>query len=251
VVLVPMGKAALAGPTERAEAQGVPVILCASGVDTERYHTLVTRDLMAAGQENGEWLARKLGAKGNVIVVDGIAGNDTSETLGKAIRTVLEKYPDIRVVNQGYSDFSVTKAKQFTESVIASGVQIDGAWGSGGEAVTGIMQAFVDANKPVPPVAGGTAQNGALRIAREQKSEYAGWQFPAAISKACLEVAVRTLGGERLPKFIDVIELLPEARNFYTEDIDRYYRPEYSDDYVAGSDQYLSREDLAALNLIR
>ena len=39
LILVPMGAAALAAPVERAMAQGVPVILCASAVETDNFVT--------------------------------------------------------------------------------------------------------------------------------------------------------------------------------------------------------------------
>ena len=39
LILVPMGRAALAASVDRAAAQGVPVVLCASGVDGDSYVT--------------------------------------------------------------------------------------------------------------------------------------------------------------------------------------------------------------------
>jgi ribose transport system substrate-binding protein len=251
IVLVPMGRAALAGPVERAEAKGIPVVLCASGVDTDKHHTLVTRDPYKAGLENAEWLAKTLHGKGNIIIVDGIAGNDTSEQLGKAIRTVLKKNPGIHVVGKGYADFSIAKSKSLANTFINSGKRIDGAWGSGGESVTGIMQAFADSGKKIPPVAGAAAINGALRLAKENHAQVAMFQFPSTMSKGCLDVMVRTLKGEKLPDFMDITKLIPGLENFHTEAVDKYYRPEYTDDYQTGSDKVLDKSDLRSLNLLR
>lgn len=251
IVLVPMGKAALAGPVERAEAAGIPVTLCASGVDTEKYHTLVTRDIAEAGGENARWLAEQMGGKGNIVIVDGIAGNDTSESLGKAIRDVLKENPGIKVVGEGPADFSVSKAKSLTETFIASGKQIDGAWGSGGESVTGIMQAYADAGKPFPPIAGAAATNGALRLAKENDAKVAMFQFPATMSAGCLDTMVKTLKGEKLPKFIDITKLQSGLDNFHTEEIDKYYKPKFVDDYQTNSDQMLSEAELEKLNLVK
>jgi ribose transport system substrate-binding protein len=251
IVLVPMGKAALAGPAARAESQGIPVVLCASGVNGDRYHTLVTRDVPKAAGENAEWLAQTLHGRGNIVIVDGIAGNDTSESMGGAIRGVLKKNPGIKVIGQGYADFSVSKAKALTETFIGSGKRIDGAFGAGGESVTGIMQAFADAGKPIPPVAGAAATNGALRLAKEHNAKFAMFQFPATMSKACLDTMVRTLKGEKLPKFIDANQLVPNLDNFTHEQLDKYYRPEYADDFQTGSDLVLTKQDLTALKLVR
>lgn len=254
IVLVPMGKAALSGPVNRAEGRGIPVVTCASGVTTNTYNALVTHDLARAGTQLGVWMANKLHHKGNIAILDGIAGNDTSETLGSAIRGVLKKNPNIKVVAQAYTSFSVSNAKQSTDTWISSGKKIDAIWGSGGEAITGAMQAYADSGKKIPLMAGGTAQNGALRLAAQHHIQYGGWQFPAAISKACIDVALQILKGRQLHHtFIDISQVLPAdlTRNFYTRDLKHYYSPKYSDDYVYGSDKYLSKADLKAMNLLK
>jgi ribose transport system substrate-binding protein len=254
IVLTPMGKAALAGPVNRAEARGIPVILCASGVTSNTYHALVFHDLMRAGEQDATWLAQKLHGRGNVAILDGIAGNDTSETLGRAVRAVLKHYPGIKIVAQAYTSFSVSQAKQVTDTFIASGKKIDGLWGSGGEAVTGAMEAYADAGKPMPLMAGTTAENGALRLAVQYHAQVAGFQFPAAISNACLTVALRVLHGATMHhQFIDISAVLPRdlTRDFFTVDLGHFYRPRYSDDYIFGTDRFLSKSELARLNLIK
>lgn len=254
IVLTPIGKAALAGPVNRAEARGIPVILCASGVTSNTYNALVFHNLALAAEQDGTWLAQKLHGKGNVAILDGIAGNDTSETLGSAVRAVLKKYPGIKFVAQAYTSFSVSQAKQVTDTFIASGKKIDGIWGSGGEAVTGAMEAYADAGKPMPLMAGTTAENGALRLAVQYHAQVAGWQFPAAISNACITVALQILHGATMHhRFIDISAVLPRdlTRDFFTQDLHQYYQPQYGDDYIYGTDKYVSKSDLAKMNLIK
>ncbi len=254
IVLTPLGKAALAGPVNRAEARGIPVVLCASGVTTNNYQALVFHDLMKAGQADARWLAKKLHGKGNVAILDGIAGVDTSETLGSAVRSVLKKFPGIKIAAQAYTFFSVTKAKQVTSTYIASGKTIDALWGSGGEAITGAMQAYADAHKRMPLMAGTTAENGALRLAVQYHAQIAGWQFPAAISNVCIKVALRVLHGETMHhRFIDISSVLPRdlTREFFAKDLRHYYKPQYSDDYIYGTDRFLSKSELASLNLLK
>ena len=49
LILVPMGRAALAASVDRAAAQGVPVVLCASGVDGDSYVTEIGTNLYDLG----------------------------------------------------------------------------------------------------------------------------------------------------------------------------------------------------------
>ena len=154
IVLYPDGRGALVGQVERAEAGGTPVVLCAAPLQTDKYTSLVAIDWKGRYTVVGEWLAKELGGKGNIIMLDGQAGVSDSDEAGAAVRAVLAKYPDIKVVGEGYSDWSIAKAKQLTETMMAKGVQIDGAYADGGEPTMGIVQAFADAGKPVPILAG-------------------------------------------------------------------------------------------------
>src|SRR5215212_5633656 len=55
LILVPMGAAALSAPVERAMAQGVPVILCASGVETDNFVSEVGTNLFESGSSMAQW----------------------------------------------------------------------------------------------------------------------------------------------------------------------------------------------------
>ena len=61
LILVPMGRAALAASVDRAAAQGVPVVLCASGVDGDSYVTEVGTNLYDLGVRMANWLSDQLG----------------------------------------------------------------------------------------------------------------------------------------------------------------------------------------------
>ena len=68
LILVPMGAAALTAPVERAMAQGVPVILCASAVETDNFVTEVGTNLYASGAGLAKYLGEKLNGKGRVLI---------------------------------------------------------------------------------------------------------------------------------------------------------------------------------------
>jgi ribose transport system substrate-binding protein len=252
IVLTPLGRAADTGPVERAAADGIPVVLCASGVDSEKYTSLVTPQTYQAAKPLAEWLVNdQLKGNGTIASVDGIAGNDTSEQFGKALRDVVADAPGVKIVKQGYGSFSVSKSKQLAQTFISSGTHIDGWWGSGGESVAGIMNALVDAKvKPMPPVAGAAATNGTLRLAKENDIPIGMVQFPATLGKNCMDTALDALDGKKVPKLVNV-SALPGNEDFFTQDIDKYFNPKYTDDYQTGSDKVLSEADLRSLNLVK
>ena len=48
----------------------------------------------------GEWMAKEIGGKGNVLVVEGIPGASASDSQNVGVQKALSKYPDIQIVGQ-------------------------------------------------------------------------------------------------------------------------------------------------------
>jgi ribose transport system substrate-binding protein len=250
LIVVPLGQAADTGPVERAMAQGTPVILCDSMINSDNYTSLVNPDPSTAAKPLAEWLAKKMKYKGNLLYIGGLPGNGTTILYDKGFNAVMKKYPNIKVVNGGNANYSISTAKQLTATALASGKKFDGTWGVGGEAVTGILQAYIDAKvKPIPPNAGAAATNGSLRLAVENKVDAAMLQFPPADSKVCIETAYKALKGQKVPKLIN-ISALKEYGNLYPP-LKRYYKPQYSDDLYVGTDAVLNKKELAAIHLTK
>lgn len=252
MILTPLGKAADTGPVNRAAAAGIPVILCASSVNTNNYKSLIAPDTYNAALPVAQWLVNtELKGKGNIAVIDGIAGNDTSEQFGRAIRDAVKAAPGVKIVQQGYGSFSVSKSKQLAQTFLSSGQKIDGWWGSGGEDAGGILSALADAKvSTAPPVAGSAATNGTLRLAEENHIPVGMVQFPATLGKNCVDTALSVLEGKSAPKFVSVTAV-PGNEDFYTQDINKFYNPKYTDDYQTGSDKVLSQTDLQSLHLLK
>jgi len=252
IILTPLGKAALTALVDRAYKSGIPVILCDSTINSKNYTSLVGPSSYEAALPLAKWLVNdQLKGTGNIAVVDGIAGNDTSEQFGKAIRDAAKGAPGIKLVQQGYGSFSVSKSKQLAQTFLSSGLKIDGWWGSGGESVAGIMGALIDANtSPMPPVAGAAATNGTLRLASQYKIPVGMLQFPATSGKNCVDTALGALEGKSVPKFVN-LSALPGNGDFYTADVPKYYNPKYTDDYQTGTDAVLNQDELRALNLLK
>jgi ribose transport system substrate-binding protein len=250
LVVVPLGQAADTGPVERAMGTGIPVILCNSKTNSNKYTSLVNPNPATATVPLAEWLAKKMHYKGDLLYIGGLPGNGTTILYDQGFNKVMKKYPKIHVVKAGNANYSISTAKQLTATAIATGKKFAGTWGVGGESVTGILQAYVDAKvRPIPPNAGAAATNGSLRLAIQNKVQAAMLQFPPADSKVCIETAVKALKGKKVPKNINISKL-HQYGNLYPP-LKRYYKPQYSDDLYVGTDAVLTRAELAALHLVR
>ncbi len=231
LILVPMGRAALSAPVERAMAQGVPVILCASGVDTDNFVTEVGTNLYSSGERWGQWLVEKLGGEGNIVQLNGIPGVDTAETEALGAEAVWAANPGITVLDAQYGNWSTSEAKQVMEQWIAQyGDQIQGVWSGGAQMSMGVISAYLDAGLPIPPIGGGEYMQGFLRLAAENNVEFYAVQYPDAMVILCMDAALQILRGDPIPRYIDFRDYLERTQDFSNEDMDQFYNPNWSDD---------------------
>lgn len=230
LILVPMGRAALAGPVERAMAQGVPVVLCASGVDTDNFVTEIGTNLYRTGKVWAQYIVNKLGGEGNVLQMNGIPGVDTAETQILGAQSVWDANPGITILDAQYGNWSTAEAKRLMEQWIAQyGEDIDAVWSSGAQMSMGIISAFNDAGLPVPPLTG-EYMNGFLRMAAENDVPFYAVQYPPSMSVLCLDTAIKILQGESVPRYISFQDEIVETQDFTEASIDELYNPNWSDD---------------------
>jgi len=231
LILVPMGAAALSAPVERAMAQGVPVILCASTVDTDNFVTEVGTNLYASGAYLAQYLVDQLGGEGSVVLMAGIPGVTTSDVMQQGAEAVFAANPGITVLDVQPGNWSTAEAKTIMETWIAQyGDEIDGVWSGGAQMSQGIVSAYLDAGAAIPPIGGGEFGNGFLRLALENDISYAAWQYPNAMVTLCMDTALAILRGEPVPRFIDFQDSIPNTQNFTDAEGETYFNPNWSDD---------------------
>ena len=230
LILVPMGAAALSAPVERAMMQGVPVVLCASAVETDNFVTEVGTNLYIAGANLAQYLIDTVGVDGDFLMMTGIPGTSTSDIMEEGALAVFDSY-GIELLDKQAGFWSVAEGKKITETWLAQyGDEIDGIWSGGAQMSQGMISAYEDAEMAIPPIAGGEMQNGFLRSALEHGFEFYAWMYPNAMITICLDAAVQILQGEPIPRFIDFVDTMPEARPFTDAEAADYYRPRWSDD---------------------
>ena len=231
LILVPMGAAALTAPVERAMAQGVPVVLCASAVETDNFVTEIGTNLYASGAGLAKYLAEKLNGKGRVLMMTGIPGVSTSDVMEAGGKATFKKYSGIDLVDEQPGNWSTAEAKRIMETwLVKYGDSIDGIWSGGAQMSQGIVSAYLDKGMKIPPIGGGEYATGFLKQAVENDLEYGAWQYPNAMVVLCMDAAVNILRGRLVPRFIDFVDNLPGTGTFTDSEGKRYYNKRWSDD---------------------
>src|ERR1700722_13223882 len=80
-----------------AHDRGVPVFSI-SGYITSPFAVNSSANFVVSGNMLGEWMAKEIGEKGNVLVVEGIPGTSASDSQDKGSKAALGRYPGIKVV---------------------------------------------------------------------------------------------------------------------------------------------------------
>jgi ribose transport system substrate-binding protein len=232
IVIEPLGRAASTAVLKRAVDAGIPVVLCANGIEGTDFTTRVDVDFYEVAYRSGEGLAKLMGGKGNLVVFNGIAGVDSTETWQKAALDAISKYPDIKIVATEYAQWNIATAKQKMEAIMAAHPQIDGVWAGGGEMALGAALAYEDAKKEAPKFAMVNVPNGFLRLADQYKYQFVGSPDPPSMSKYCLQTAVDILQGKPVTKFISLRTLMEGADPYTQADTTKWYVPELNDDFI-------------------
>lgn len=227
IMLEPLSAAALSASVARAVAAGIPVVVCADGVEGKPYTAYADVDLYRAGYESAKALAESMGGKGNVITISGIPGVDAAEVWKKASEDVFATYPDIKVVASEYGNWSIPTSKEKAVAMLAANPQIDGVYAGGSEGAIGALLAFEDAGRPQPKYGTVSPLNGWLRLAIEKKVTFTAWPQPAALEgKYCFDTAMKILRGEEVTKFVHIPEEIITDKNAA-----EHYIPELNDDF--------------------
>lgn len=232
IILTSLSRAGLSASVDRAAAAGIPVVTCMAGVDSNNYTAELSRDIPAMGYATAKALAEKLGGKGNVVMLNGIAGVDAAEYWKSGAKAAFAEYPNIKIVSEQYGNWSVGDATNVMRTVVAQQPKIDGVWVGGLEMGAGVINAFQEAGRPVPYISGTDPVNGFLRLAKEQKLDFYVAPFPPGTAKECVSLMLDILAGKSVKKFNDVENLLDGTAPYGTAELDKWYVPGLNDDFI-------------------
>jgi ribose transport system substrate-binding protein len=245
LIVTPMSAAALAAPIMRAKAAGIPVINCGARSEGAGFVTEVGQPLYPMGFDAAAHLADMLHGKGNIVMINGLPGVDAGDIWKAGGHDALKSYPDIKIVGEGAGNWSTADSKKLMSSQIAAHPQIDGVLAMGMEMGIGVAQAFIDAGKPVPPIAGTGAMNGFNRLALDHDIKWWAVSYNPSLSKVCLDTAIKVLHGEQVAKYIDGTKQMSGTMEFSDKNAKETYKPNLSDQLPLGP-TFLSDTELSA-----
>jgi len=217
IIVFPISPTALNAAVKNACDKGVMVIAY-DGSISEPCAYNVAIDQEEAGRVTAEWLAAKLGGKGNIVVLNGVPGTSVDTLRTKAAKEVFAKHPGIKIVAEANGMWSQAVARTELSKIVATRHwdQIDGLWLQVGCYTANTMQieagAKASALKPcagegsnggrVQMLPAGTAVEGANGTYAPMGAPRISYASPPYSGAYALKLAVQKLEGKTIPKQI-------------------------------------------------
>src|SRR5215218_3662114 len=200
IIINPSNANALKPIAQQARSRGITVVFIDQYVNAPGVYN-ATNDQVAYGQLGAEWLFKKIGGRGNVVEMRGIAGVPADTDRHKGFLQAKKKFPGIKIVKQTFTGWSFAPGGKQMLDILNSGVKVDGVWTSGIDYT--VVNAFKTAGKPYVPVVG--ADNNEFlhqMITLYPKFQGAAVTNPATIGGVGAAVAIKLLKGGTVAKWV-------------------------------------------------
>ena len=147
IAIAPVDRKALVSVIERATAQGVPVAVYDSDVDTNRRITYVATDNREGGRMAARRLGQVLGGKGKVLVVGFMPGSaSTMEREEGFLEEMKKSFPGIVVMDLQFGMASRAKSMSVTENALSANADLTGIFADNESSLAGAVQALKGRN---------------------------------------------------------------------------------------------------------
>jgi ribose transport system substrate-binding protein len=225
IIINPADREALNPVIKEAAARDIVVVAVDQAVTAPEAY-VVTNDQVAYGRLGAEWLAEKLGGKGNIVEMRGISGVPADDDRHKGFMEVIEANPGMKVVQETFTDWSFAPAGKQANDILSSNTQVDAFWTSGIDYV--VVDALKKAGQEDTPVIG--ADNNKFLQQLQDGAPGAAVTNPAAIGGVGTAIAIQALNGEEPEK---VTTLTPEVWDMETsaDKIEEFHDPELPPTY--------------------
>ena len=213
-VFVPVHVTAVADAISRAQARGIPVVNVLNRLENRDIVSFVGSDDYRLAREIAAYLARHLGGRGHIVMLEGMPGAPTSAGRMRGFRDALADYPDIEVIATLAGRYQQADARNAMSLFLeAPHARLDAVLAANDAMALGVLEAL-DARGLHAVVTGVNAVPDAID-AIKRGALLATADFDA-LKLACIatEAAIRHVRGERVPQEIILPVQIVDRTNF-------------------------------------
>jgi ABC-type sugar transport system substrate-binding protein len=212
VLLNPTDAEGSIASVRRAKTAGIPVFCMDREINAnDAAVSQVLSDNYSGCVSLGQHFVKEVGEQGAYAELLGIVGDNNTWNRSKGFHSVVDRYPDLKMVAQQSADFDRAKALEATEAILQANPEIDAMFCGNDAMAMGAYQAIVAAGKGEKiKVFGFDGADDVVKLIAEGKITATGMQFPKLMARTAAESADRYLRGDQnFPQKIPVaVELV-------------------------------------------
>ena len=204
----------------KAKTAGIPVFCMDHEINSvDAATSQILSDSYAGAVSIGTYFTQQLHKKGTYVEILGIVGDNNTWARSKGFHSVVDQYPNLKMVAQQSADFDRNKALEVMESILQANPTIDAVFCGNDGMAMGAYQALVSAGKEKNvKVFGFDGAEDVITSIGEKKVTATGMQFPKVMAETAAIFADEYIKGKR-----DFPQKIPVAVELVTEkNIDHY-----------------------------
>lgn len=205
VIINPTDSDAIVPTVKKLNAAKIPVVTVDRAANGGVVAAHIASDNVAGGRIAADYVAKRLKGKGNVVMLEGIAGSSAARDRGRGFREGIAKYPGIKLVASQTADFDRAKGLSVMENISQAQKKIDAVFAQNDEMALGAVQAIEAAHRQNEIfVVGFDAIADALKAIKEGKMAATVAQQPKVMGRLAVQAAATILKGGKVGTFTPV-----------------------------------------------
>ena len=199
----------------RAKAADLPVFCMDREINaTDAAISQVLSDNYSGCVAIGQHFVKEVGESGKYVELLGLVGDNNTRNRSDGFHSVVDRYPELKMVAQQSADFDRAKALEVMEPILQANPDINAVFCGNDAMAMGAYQALLAAGKDkTVKVFGFDGADDVVNMIKEGKIVATGMQFPKLMAQTAAESADKYLKGDRdIPQKVPVaVELVHQG----------------------------------------
>jgi inositol transport system substrate-binding protein len=206
IIIIPVDTDAAGPMTAKVSAAKIPLAYVnRKPSDLPEGVPYVGSDSLVSGTLEMEALAKLVGQKGNVAILQGDPANEAAQLRTKGCKDVVAKYPNMKVTKEQAGNWQRDKGLSITENWLQSGQKIDVICANNDDMALGAVQALKNAGKTDAVKVGGVdATSDALAAMKAGTLAVTVFQDAKGQGAGGVDAIVKLHNKETIPAFLNV-----------------------------------------------
>ncbi|MBI4976126.1 MAG: substrate-binding domain-containing protein [Spirochaetes bacterium] len=229
LVILPHESAPLTPVVLEAHKKGIIVVVVDRGLTQEFGYANIAGDNTAFGRICGEWIAKEMGGKGNLVCLEGLPVQINTERV-KAFEAEIKKHPGIKILDSQLANWSTQKGLEVMENYLQKYKKIDAVYAQDDDVLKGVLQAYGESKrKDVKVILGGAGSKEVLKMIKDgHPLVKADVTYSPSMMRDGINFGVEVLNGKRPNDFHTAKRstryVIPSVL-VTKENVDKFYEP--------------------------